>query len=78
MNRQEPSLDPRKPTWIAQKRHTGQVEYYPIIDPIETQQLLYDVMKFLIYGYVYNTKYDLDPYAAPWYPRTDMDCKNNF
>ena len=58
-----------KPTWIAQRRHEGQVEYFSIVDPIETQQLLHDVIRVFIHGYAKDVGYELNAEATPWYPR---------
>ena len=55
-------------TWIAQRRYAGQVEYYVINNPIETQILLNDVIKVLLYGYIRDTWNKLDTNAKPWYP----------
>ena len=52
-------------TWIAQRRHAGQVEFYAIHNPIETQILLNDVIKVLLYGYIRDTWYKLDVNAKP-------------
>ena len=60
------SLALQKLTWIVQRRYTKQVEYFHIIDPIETQQLLHDVTRVLLYGYMHETKYELDADAKPW------------
>ena len=57
-----------KPTWIAQRSHEGQVEYFSIVDPIETQQLLYDVIRVFIHGYAKDVGYELNAEATPWYP----------
>ena len=57
MYRYKPSLEPKETTWttwIAQKRHAGQVEYFQIINPIETQQLLHETIKVLLHGYKYK------------------------
>ena len=53
------SLALQKLTWIAQRRYAGQVEYFQIVNAIETQQLLYDVTRLLLYTYVNDTKYKL-------------------
>ena len=68
MYRRASSMVTGKPTWIAQRRHEGQVEYFSIVDPIETQQLLHDVIKVFIYGYVTEVGHGLNAEAKPWFP----------
>ena len=62
------SIMAAKPTWIVQWRHEGQVEYFSIVNPIETQQLLHDVIRVFIYGYAKDVGYELNAEATPWYP----------
>ena len=65
-----------KPTWIAQRRYKGQAEYFLIINPIKTQQLLHDVTRILLYGYIYNGKQGLNAYATPFFPYRKENSKN--
>ena len=43
----------------------GMTSYYRIYDPIRGQKLLYDLIEYVIYGKVNNTK-RLNPYATPF------------
>ena len=54
-------LTDQKPTWIVQCRFAGQVEYYRINDPFEMQQMLNNILKVYVYGYIKDISYKLDP-----------------
>ena len=61
------SMASSKPTWIAQRRYEGQVEYFSIVDLIETQHLLHDVIKIFLYGYVTDVGQGLNAEAELWF-----------
>ena len=70
------SLLAQTPTWIAQRRVAGQVDYYGIRDPFEMQHLLNDVLKIHAYGYVKYISNELNPIAEPWFPEEEEDHNN--
>ena len=71
------SLMDQKLIWIAQCQFTGQVEYYRINDPFKMQQMLNDVLKVYIYGYIKDISHKLDPVAELWNPEMDQNIDNN-
>ena len=59
-----------------QWRCAGQADFFGINDPIETQQLLNDVVKVFMCGCVKNMDYALDSTVAPWCPEGRRSCEH--
>ena len=65
-------------TQIVKQRHAGKVEYYPIINTIEIQQLLHDIVKVILYRYLTDINFELDVDSNLWYPvNMKKNIRNN-
>ena len=60
MYRLASSLMAQKLIWIIQYWYAGQVKYYRINDSFEMQQIINNVLKVYMYGYIKDISHKLD------------------